>query len=112
MSTVALPEEWQMDLTRDERELLDSYLHMDARGKGWIVGAIVGAVICGGALLVAFLGPWDVPGVYLLLVLVVGMVLIELSLGHRDKLQIGRILQEYDTEVRRLKYPEEEEETA
>ena len=100
-----------MDLTRDESELLESYLKMDVQGRGWIGSAVVGAVICGGALLLAFLKLWNVPVVYLLLVLVVGMVLIELSLSRRDKTQIARILQEYNAEVRRLKYPEEEDET-
>jgi len=89
-----------MDLTRDESELLESYLKMDVQGRGWIVGAVVGAVMCGGALLIAFLGFWDVPKLHLLLVLVVGMLLTERSLSHRDKTQIARILQEYDAEVR------------
>ncbi len=100
-----------MELTREERELLESYLKMNADYRGWIVGAVVGAAICAGALVAAFLRLLNVQPVYLLLALIVGMVVVELALTRRDNTCLAGILQKYDTEVRRLKYPEEDEET-
>ncbi|MCK4283361.1 MAG: hypothetical protein KAX44_03505 [Candidatus Brocadiae bacterium] len=90
-----------MNLTGEEKKLVEPYLAMSIRdGKGWICGVVAGFLICAGALLVGYLGAWPVAGHYLLLVAVVGMVVAEISLNHRDKMRMGAVLQKYDAAVR------------
>lgn len=101
-----------MDFTPEQREFVKPYLTMKVRdGKGWILGVIVGLLICAAALVTGFLRLWAGAGQYLLLALVIGMVLIEISLNRRDKSRLAAIVQKYDAALRDLQQPEGEEET-
>lgn len=99
-----------MDLTPQEEKLVRPYLTMKVGGIGWVIGLVIGLLILAAGIIIWVSGIWE-GGPYFLLVLVVGMVIIEQAWNFRDKVRLARVLQKYDATVRRLRYPEEEEET-
>ncbi len=104
-----------MELTPQERKLVRPYLELKVRhseeGKGWIVGVIIGLVLCVGAIALALTGVLQNMGVYLLLFIVVGLVLIEQSVDHRDHVRMARILQKYDALVKQYEQAEDFEQS-
>ncbi|MHC4789281.1 MAG: hypothetical protein ACYS8K_08795 [Planctomycetota bacterium] len=101
-----------MDLTAEEEKFLEPYLAAEVSdGKGWVIGVAVGALACAAAVFLRFTHAWPAFDPYFLLVVVVGLVIVEQSVNRRDKVRLARILQKYDSALRRLRYPGEQEET-
>ena len=89
-----------MELTPQERKVLRPYLEMrDTDGRGWVVGTALGAAICAGALVLTLVAAWQDVRTVFLFAFVCGMVVIELSLDHRKKKLMARVLQKYERAV-------------
>ncbi len=96
-----------MDLTPAERKFVRPYLRANARaGKGWIVGVLLGLGVIAAAILFRLSDSGPEIGPYFLMAVVVGMVIIEMSIDHRSKMKMARILQKYEAAVREAQEPE------
>ena len=85
-----------MDLTDDEKKLVDPYLAMRATdGRGWRVVLAVGAAVCLAALAARLFGPWPQARMLFLPAVVVGMLIVEGALDRRRRTKLARILQKY-----------------
>jgi hypothetical protein len=83
-----------MELTAEERRMVQPYLSMRVTGgKGWLVGIVLGLLICVAAFCLRLSGIWPEARVAFLPVLVTGMVVIEMSIDHRQKTRLAGILQ-------------------
>lgn len=101
-----------MELTPEERKLVQPYLEMKAEeGKGWIMGLVVGLVVALAGLVVWIGGWWQHGGPYLLLVILAAAVVVEQSLDHRDQVRMARLFQKYHELVKRYEQAEEYEES-
>jgi len=90
-----------MDLTPEEEALVRPYLTMKVKdGKGWLIGVAVGLIICAAAVVLRVAGVQQLSGPYLLFAIVVGLVVIEQSIDHRDQTRIARVLQKYDAALK------------
>ena len=90
-----------MDFTQEEQKLLRPYLRMKVKdGRGWLVGVAVGVLICAATIVVSLTGVWRQPGPYFLFAIVVGLVVIEQSIDHRDQTRLARVLQKYDAALK------------
>jgi len=100
-----------MELSPKEQKLVRPYLEMnirqDGEGKAWVIGVIVGIVIAAVAIIFAALRVWPDMGLYFLLGIVIGLVLIEQSVDHRDQLRMARILQKYNSVVKQYEQAED-----
>lgn len=104
-----------MELTPKEQKLVRPYLDMkvrqDGEGKGWVIGLLAGIVICAATIILAATGVWPHMGVYFLLFIVIGLVIIEQSMNHRDQVRMARILQKYHAVIRQYEQAEEFEQS-
>ena len=100
-----------MELTPKEQKLVRPYLAMkvrqDGESRGWVIGVIVGIVIAASAVILAATGVWPSMGLYLLLFIVIGLVLIEQSVDHRDQVRMARILQKYNAVIKQYEQAED-----
>jgi hypothetical protein len=104
-----------MELSPKEQKLVRPYLEMnirqDGEGKGWVIGVIAGIVIAAVAIIIAALRVWPDMGLYLLLAIVIGLVLIEQSVDHRDQVRMARVLQKYNSVVKQYEQAEDFEQS-
>lgn len=101
-----------MKFSKAEQRLLDRHLTIDTRQTaGWRAAICVGMLACVAALVLYAARVWEAGAACAPLLFVIGLVVIEHGLHKRDVQRMARILQEYDVALRRLIYPEEEEET-
>ena len=99
-----------MDLTAEEREFVRPYLSTKATGgRGWMLGLLLGLAICAAALFLRLSGVWPEARLVFLPGLVIGMVVIEVSIDHRRKLRLARILQKYDAALGGSQPPADQE---
>jgi len=85
-----------MDLTDDEKKLVQPYLDMKATdGRGWRAVLAMGAAICLVALAARLFGPWPEARMLFLPAVVVGMLIIEAALDRRRRAKLARVLQKY-----------------
>jgi len=96
-----------MDLTDDEKKLVQPYLDMKAtNGRGWRPVLAVGAAVCLAALAARLFGPWSQARMLFVPTVVVGLLIIEGALDRRRPAKLARILQKYDAALE----PDEAEE--
>ena len=101
-----------MDLTPEEEKLVRPYLAMKvAQGKGWIVGVVVGLVVIAASVLLWASGVWPEGGIYLFVAIVVGLVVIEQCVDHRDRVRMAKLLQKYDSVVKQYEQAEDYEQS-
>jgi hypothetical protein len=104
-----------MELTPKEQKLVRPYLEIkvrqDGEGKGWVIGVVVGVVISAAAIILIASGVWRDMNLYFLLFIVIGLVLIEQSVDHRDQVRMARILQKYDAVIKQYEQAEDFEQS-
>jgi len=84
------------ELTDREKVVLGRYLSMDPAGwRWWIVGMLLGAVICLLGILLFFAVPNTEGRLVFLGCFIVGLVVMEVSLDYRRNQTVAGIVQKY-----------------